>query len=171
MDDQEQSRSTGTASRPPWLRLVALLVAAWVVFTTTHELGHLVGGWCSGGTLVAAQLWPWQLPHSLFAPDPHPLVTLWGGPLLGVMLPVTAAAILRLPAAWFIASACVLGNGLYLATAWVAGDRYLDTPRLLEQGAWPGTLVLYCGLTIGWGYWKFRQACIELWQGGRPQQF
>ena len=157
-----------TTSSRPWIRLSALLAASWVVMTFTHELGHLIGGWCSGGTLISADLWPWHLPHSLFAPDPHPLVTLWGGPLLGVAIPVLAAGRLRQPSGWLIASACVLANGLYLATAWLSGDRYLDTPRLLEQGASPRLIGLYCALTVGSGYWAFRNAVLQLFATGKP---
>ncbi|HBH53001.1 MAG TPA: hypothetical protein DDY91_14030 [Planctomycetaceae bacterium] len=151
-----------TSNRAPWFRLWALLVGAWFAMTSTHELGHLIGGWCGGGTLVSADLWPWHLPHSLFAPDPHPLLTLWGGPLLGVGIPVLTALVLRRPWVWFIAASCVLANGLYLATAWVAGDRYLDTPRLLEQGASPFTISLYCFATLGWGYWTLRKTLPQI---------
>ncbi len=79
----------------------------------------------------------WHLPYSFFEPDPHPLVTLWGGPILGVMIPVAIAFFIRTKWIWFIAYFCVLANGSYIATAWVSGDRFLDTPKMLEHGAHP----------------------------------
>ncbi|RMF40779.1 MAG: hypothetical protein D6753_10925 [Planctomycetota bacterium] len=61
-----------------------------MVMAFTHEIGHIVGGWCCGGTLKTADLIPWHLPYSIFDPDPKPLVTLWCGPILGIVVPPTA---------------------------------------------------------------------------------
>lgn len=142
------------------LRFAFLLAASWTTMAITHESGHILGGWFCGGTLQAADLWPWSLPHSLFAPDPHPLVTLWCGPLLGVLVPMGLASAIRREWGWFIAHFCVLANGVYLAAAWLSGDRYLDTPRLLEHGASPIAIGVYCLLTISRGYAGFRQSCL-----------
>lgn len=130
--------------------------------TFTHEMGHILGGWCCGATLRSFDLLPWHLPYSIFDPDPKPLVTLWSGPILGVVAPLSAALAIRRDWTWFVANFCVLANGAYLATAWISGDRYLDTPRLLEHGAHPITIGLYCALTISFGYLGFRRSCIRL---------
>lgn len=139
-----------------------LLIASWVVMTFTHESGHILCGWASGGTLRHAVLAPWTLPHSDFDPDPHPLITLWGGPILGAIVPLIAALILRRNWIWFIANFCLLANGAYLALAWISGERYLDTPRLLEHGTHPATVVLFCVVTIGFGYAGFRRQCFRV---------
>ena len=139
-----------------------LLIAAWCVMTLTHELGHVLCGWLGGGRLQRADLLPWHLPYSIFDPDPHPLVTLWGGPILGVLIPFAVATAMRRKLAWGIAHFCMLANGSYLATAWLTGDRYLDTARLLQNGAHPLSIALYCAVTIGFGYRGFRNYCIEL---------
>jgi uncharacterized membrane protein YoaK (UPF0700 family) len=141
-------------------RFVLLLVVSWVVMTFTHELGHIIGGTCCGGTLKSAELRPWRLPYSIFEPDPFPLVTLWAGLILGVLVPVGTAIALQREWMWFIANFCVLANGAYIATAWFAGDRFLDTPKLLEHGASPITIAAYCILTLGCGYVGFRRSCI-----------
>ncbi|MCA9081671.1 MAG: hypothetical protein KDA58_14000 [Planctomycetaceae bacterium] len=124
----------------------------------THELGHVLGGCCCGGKLQALDLRPWSLPYSLFAPDPHPLVTLWCGPLLGAVVPLGLALVIRRDWAWLIAHFCLLANGLYLALGAVSGDRYLDTTQLLEHGASPLAIAAYCIPTIAWGYWGLREA-------------
>lgn len=105
---------------------------------------------------------PWGLPYSRFDPDPKPLLTLWGGPVLGVVVPLMAAAVLRRGWAWFIAFFCLLANGLYLATAWVSGERNLDTARLLEQGVHPAAILVFCAVTITVGYVGFRRQCIRV---------
>jgi hypothetical protein len=129
--------------------------------TFTHEMGHIIGGTCCGGSLRSADLLPWHLPYSIFEPDPFPLVTLWAGLLIGVLVPVVFAMIFQRDWMWFIANFCVLANGAYIATAWFSGDRYLDTPKLLEHGASPITIAIYCLLTIGFGYVGFRRSCMS----------
>ncbi|GAA4460004.1 hypothetical protein [Novipirellula rosea] len=146
------------------IRFTLLLIASWVVMTTTHEVGHLIGGWLGGGTLQHAELRPWHLPHSHFAPDPHPLLTLWSGPFVGAVVPLLVAIAIGKPSVWFIANFCVLANGVYLAVAWFTGDPFLDTPRLLAAGASPLSIAIYCALTLGWGYPAFRGNCQALFR-------
>jgi hypothetical protein len=141
---------------------VALLTASWCVMTFVHESGHVVCGWCGGGQLQEADLAPWGLPYSRFEPDPHPLLTLWGGPVIGAMLPLVIAAIAKQRWLWFIAYFCLLANGGYLATAWISGERFLDTPRLLHHGAHPATIAAFCVVTISAGYYGFRKECTHL---------
>jgi hypothetical protein len=150
------------------LRLGTLLLASWCVMLMTHESGHILGGWWCGGTLVAADLWPWHLPYSVFNPDPKPLVTLWCGPVLGVAIPLGLALLVRQEWMWFVAHFSILANGVYLATAWIAGDSHLDTPKLLEHGANPLTIGAYCVVTIGFGYVGFRRSCIRAWSQPDP---
>ena len=88
------------------------------------------------------------------------LFTLWSGPIFGAMGPAAVGMIVRKKSMWFIANFCILANGMYIATAWLSGDQYLDTPKLLEHGAHPVSIVLYCLVTIGVGYVRFRRDCI-----------
>ncbi len=137
-----------------------MLVTCWVVMTFTHETGHMIGGWVGGATLTDFDIAPWRLPFSLHNPDPYPLLTLWAGPVLGVLVPVIVAILVRHRWTIFIADFCMLANGCYLMLAWFAGDRFLDTPRLLDSGASPIAIAVYCALTIGIGYFRFRQDCL-----------
>lgn len=128
----------------------------------THELGHVVAGLCCGGTLKQADILPWHLPFSIFDPDPYPLITLWSGPILGAFVPCLVAALVRHVWMWFVANFCLLANGAYLAAAWLTGDRFLDTARLLENGASSVSLAIYCIVTIGIGYVGFRRSCLAV---------
>ncbi len=128
--------------------------------TFTHEMGHIIGGTLCGGVLQSAELLPWRLPSSIFEPDPLPLVTLWSGLILGVLIPVSFALVIQRQWMWFIANFCILANGVYIATAWFSDARYLDTPKMLEHGASPSAIAVYCLLTIGFGYVGFRRSCI-----------
>ena len=139
-----------------------LLAVSWTVMTVCHEVGHLVGGWAGGATLIQADVVPWRLPYSLHQPDPFPLLTLWSGPLLGIAIPVAIAALIRQDWAWFIADFCLVANGAYLALAWVTSDRLLDTHRLLAAGASPLTIATFCLITIAVGYVRFRRDCVAM---------
>lgn len=152
------------------LLFTVLLIASWVMMTLTHELGHIIGGWLGGATLTDHDLAPWHLPYSTHSPDPIPLLTLWAGPMLGVLVPVVFALAVRRKWVWFIADFCVLANGAYLALAWASGDRLLDTPRLLEAGTPPFTIALYCSVAIGLGYVRFRRDCVHVLQTDTAQE-
>ncbi len=89
-------------------------------------------------------------------------MTLWAGLIIGVLAPVSIALILQRDWMWFIANFCVLANGAYIATAWFSGDRYLDTPKLLEHDASPIAVAVYCLMTIGFGYVGFRRSCVSV---------
>ncbi len=130
--------------------------------TTTHELGHIACGWLTGGELQDFDLAPWSLPHSLFAPDPFPLITLWGGPIIGVVAPLLVAFVTRWQAMWLVAYFCMLANGLYLIVSWIVGDRYLDGPRLIEEGTHPFWLILFSAVTILLGYTQLRRTVLQI---------
>lgn len=140
------------------VKLLLLLLIAWCVMTLTHELGHVTAGWAGGGQLVMAELRPWRLPYSLHQPDPHPLVTLWGGPILGVVLPTLMACAVRRNWVWLIAGFCLLANGTYLAVAWFSDDAQLDTQKLLHAGAAGWMIWGYSAVCIGAGYGMFRRS-------------
>lgn len=158
-----QARRIGLFTRA--LKSVLLLLASWCVMTFVHESGHILCGWACGGTLKTADLVSWHLPYSIFDPDPRPLVTLWGGPVLGAAIPLAVAILVRRDWMWFVANFCILANGVYLAAAWVSGDSYLDTPQLLEHGAQPAAIAVYCLVTIGFGYAGLRRQCVRAISG------
>jgi hypothetical protein len=145
-------------------RLVLILVTCWTAFALTHECGHLAGGWACGGKLVEAELRPWRLPHSFFSPDPRPLVTLWCGPLVGVLVPLVVGWVARRSTVWFVVWFCVLANGAYIATGWFTGDSELDTTKLLAAGAPVWSIAVYVVATVVPGYVGFRREWLREWK-------
>ena len=152
-----------------YVRFILLVIVSWVVMLTTHECGHILCGWCTGAVLQSYDLLPWHMPYSFFEPDPHPLITLWGGPILGVCIPVLVAFTLNRPSTWFVAYFCLLANGSYLALAWMVGDSFLDTTKLIQHGAWSVSLFAYCLVTILPGYFGFRNCCTRIFEKSKSQ--
>lgn len=97
-------------------------------------------------------------------------MTLWAGLIIGILAPVGVALIIQRDWMWFIANFCILANGAYIATAWFSGDRYLDTPKLLEHGASPIAIAVYCLATIGFGYVGFRRSCVSVLSPSRKPE-
>jgi hypothetical protein len=157
-----------SSARHRILRFMLLLVLAWSVMVMTHELGHIVSGCCLGATLVDFDIRPWGLPYNVFSSDPHPLLILWGGPVLGVLTPLAVAMFFRTPAIWFVADFCLLANGIYLAIAWIAGDSHLDTTRILKHGGSPVLVAMFCLISVGAGYFRFRRDVIAVFSDANP---
>ncbi|MBA3484280.1 MAG: M50 family metallopeptidase [Pirellulales bacterium] len=123
-----------------------------------HELGHVVAAWLSGGTVQRVILNPFTISRTDVSPNPHPLIVAWAGPLVGVGLPLIAAACSRpvLPAARrfldFFAGFCLIANGTYIGVGSLdavgdAGDMLrLGSPRWLLAAF--GIFSATCGLWI-----------------------
>lgn len=154
--------SKRTQGRRMVAKACLLLVVAWMTMLMTHELGHIFAGYASGATLVAHDLAPWRLPYCIHAPDPHPDITLWGGPILGVALPIGLACLWKRDEAALIGNFCLLANGCYIAVGFTTDDRWVDTPRMLEAGVPQIHLIAYCFATIPLGYLRFRSSMVGL---------
>src|SRR5437868_1031915 len=102
------------------LLVVSFLAFSWLGFMIVHECGHMIAGWASGASLSRVVLHPLQISWSAFAPNPHPQVVAWGGPLLGSLLPLGLLAFARtagFPGTYlfqFFSGFCLVANGIYL---------------------------------------------------------
>jgi hypothetical protein len=160
------SRRQPTTTR--WATLGLLLAWSWVVMTVTHELGHVVGGWAAGAELAVLEIRPWHLPHSLFARDPHPLVTLWAGPMVGCGVPLLVALVIRQGAVWFVAWFCLLANAVYLLLGTFSNDPELDSQKIIRSGMPSYVILLFAGMIGPVSYVGFRGRCARL-MGGDDQ--
>ncbi len=152
----------------PIATLILWLLWGWVVMTVSHEAGHVIAGAGGGARLVDWELRPWKLPHSLFANDGHRLTTLWAGPVLGCVVPLLVAAMVRRPACWFVAWFCVTANASYLLLGYFSGDPELDSTRMIRAGTPPIALLATVVVTLPLGYISFRKATVALMSGQTP---
>src|SRR2546423_121801 len=97
------------------LLILSTLAASWLVMQALHELGHVLGAWASGGRVARVGPPPLAILRPDLAHNPPPLVVVWAGPVLGVLLPLLLwAGGRRLPGAFvlrFFAGFCLIANG------------------------------------------------------------
>ena len=148
----------------------ALLIAwAWLTMTLVHELGHVVVGCACGAKLGSIEIRPWCLPYSFFSPNPMPLLTLWGGPIIGCTLPLLVAWLSKRPAVWFVAWFCIVANGLYLLTGCYSNDSELDSVKMVKAGMSTPLLIFVSAAMSVLGYVGFRSECQRVLQKDQPE--
>lgn len=139
------------------LTRVVFLYACWLAMLATHEAGHVLHAWISGGRVERVVLPLFGFSRTDLAENPWPLFVAWGGALWGCLLPagmwgVTVAIRPRL-SGWlqFFTGFCLIANGAYLAAGSMieAGD----TGDLLRHGAPLWTLIASGILGIIGGLW------------------
>jgi Peptidase M50B-like len=141
--------------------IASTLVASWLGMQDVHELGHVLGAWLSGGRVARVVLHPLTISRTDLADNPSPLVVVWAGPVLGVLLPVAAwvlVALLRPASAYllrFFTGFCLIANGAYLAGGSVEGIG--DCGEMLRHGSPVWLLWLFGGLTVPAGLWLWHR--------------
>lgn len=144
---------------------IVWLFWAWTVMALCHELGHVLVGVLEGAKLIVLEIRPWHLPHSIHAADRFPSLTLWGGPVLGSLVPLAVALVFRRPALWFVAWFCVVANSLYLLLGYFTGDPELDSTKMLRSGTPSFVLVGVASIGLLIGYLRFRVCCVDVLSG------
>jgi len=128
------------------------LVASWLGMQGVHELGHVIGAWVTGAQVNQVVLNPLTISRTDIGHNPHPLLVVWAGPLLGVLLPVFAWAIAvasHRPLAYllrFFAGFCLIANGAYIGGGSLSGAG--DCGEMLRHGA------------VIWPLWLFGAVCV-----------
>ncbi len=132
------------------LLILSTLAASWLAMQALHELGHVLGAWASGGRVARVVLYPLTISRTDLAHNPHPLVVVWAGPVLGVLLPLLLwAAARRMPGAFvlrFFAGFCLIANGAYIAGG--SFDAIGDCGEMLRHGSPRWALWCFGGLTV-----------------------
>ena len=139
--------------------LAATLVACWLGMQAVHEWGHVIGAQLTGAVVENVVLHPLTISRTDVADNRQPLVVVWLGPLLGVLLPLTLwglAAAAGLKEAFllrFFAGFCLIANGLYLGVGSIDGVG--DCGDLLRHGSPIGMLWLFGVVTtpLGFALW------------------
>jgi hypothetical protein len=142
--------------------LFALLIfASWMLMQVVHESGHILGAWLSGGTVTEVVLNPLTISRTDVRPNPHPLIVVWAGPIVGVVLPIAiwiAARLIRFRYAnltQFFAGFCLIANGAYIGIG--SFGRVGDCGEMLRNGSPIWLLWVFGAVTLAAG--------LYLWHG------
>lgn len=138
------------------LLIGCLIPSSWLAFMGVHEFGHVVAASLSGGSVSKVVVHPLAISRTDVNPNPHPAMVVWGGPLLGVLLPLLLWGVLwafRLPGdflARFFAGFCLIANGAYIgAGAW---EGIGDAGVMLQTGSPLWVLWIFGAASIAFGF-------------------
>jgi hypothetical protein len=140
------------------------LLGSWLGMQAAHELGHVLGAVLTGGEVATVVLYPLTISHTELIDNPHPLIVVWAGPLVGVLLPIIlwgVLAVMRTPGAFvarFFAGFCLIANGAYIGVGSFLGTG--DCGEMLRQGSNVWVLRLFGAVAVPLGFW--------LWNGIGP---
>jgi len=104
-----------------------------------HECGHVLGAVTSGGTVERVILHPLTISRTDVSPNPHPLIVVWAGPFVGVLLPLALLVVFRagrIPLTYlvqFFAGFCLIANGAYIGVGSFA--RIGDAGDMVRHGS------------------------------------
>jgi hypothetical protein len=141
--------------------IVSTLLASWLGMQAVHEAGHVLGALATGGRVAKVVLHPLTISRTDLSHNPSPLVVVWAGPVVGVVVPLIgwgAAAALRMPGAFvlrFFAGFCLLANGAYIAFG--SFDRVGDCGEMLRHGSPLWSLWLFGAVTMPAGLWLWHR--------------
>jgi hypothetical protein len=113
-------RSTNMGRIYQLILIASTLCLCWLGMLIVHELGHVLLAWASGETIHGVVLHPLAISRTDTSHEKHPLRVIWGGPVLGTLVPLGAwllAQRLRLGIGYlvrFFAGFCLVANGAYV---------------------------------------------------------
>jgi hypothetical protein len=126
-----------------------------------HELGHVCGAWLTGGRVERVVLHPLTISRTDVTENPSPLIVVWAGPIVGVVVPLLtglAATKARLTDAFvlrFFAGFCLVANGLYIGAG--SFGQIGDCGEMLRHGSAIWQLWLFGIVTVPVG--------MRVWHG------
>lgn len=146
--------------------IAALAPASWLSFLWSHEFGHVLGAWFTGGEVQRVFLHPLVFSRTDVSPNPSPFLVAWAGAGFGPLIAAFAlSTLLLVPRVGFALYRSVLGfsfiaNGSYIGLGVI--QPVGDTNDILDLGGPRWTLGFYGILALGIGF--------VLWGGLRPDK-
>ena len=104
--DRGRTNSGGDRAERSWrnlmhrrLQQLALIASTlgfcWLGTQIVHELGHVLAAWVGGETVERVVLHPLVISRTDVSRDRHPLLVVWGGPVVGSLVPLGMLAVAR----------------------------------------------------------------------------
>ena len=137
--------------------IVSFLGFSWLAMQAVHELGHVLGARLSGAEVRRVALHPCIISRTDLGHNPHPLLVVWSGPIVGSVLPLLALLAVkscRSPGVYlfrFFSGFCLMANGLYIAFGPSQGGA--DAGVMMLHGSARWVMVLFGLLTSPLWLW------------------
>src|SRR5687767_9742731 len=135
----------------------SILWVAWLTMMLVHEGGHVLGALATGGKVQRMVWHPAVISRTDVRPNPHPLIEVWAGPVLGSAIPLViagAASFTRLRIAylfWVIAGFSSIANGAYIG---IGAIRPIgDAEELIAHGTPRWAMAAFGLLAVSSGLW------------------
>ena len=142
-----------------------ILVASWYGMMFVHESGHCLAAWMSGAVVDRVDIPLLGFSKTEVSSADHPLLVVWGGPVLGVVAPLSILPFARKhfrDAILFFVGFCAVANGAYIGFG--ATLRVGDCQELRLHGAavWQLWLFGLTSLLLGFYLWH-RLGPLKRW--------
>lgn len=137
--------------------VVTTLIGSWYAMMIVHEFGHVLGAWATGGRVERVVLEFFAFSRTDVSPNPHPLIVVWAGPLIGVLLPLLAwranrgVRRTRDLVVRFWAGFCPIANGAYIGGG--SFGHVGDAEEMLMLGSPKWTLLAFGIVAVLGGMW------------------
>ncbi len=141
--------------------ITTFIPLCWFAMMGVHELGHMLAGWATGGEVQKVVLHPLAISRTDIEPNPHPLVVVWAGPVIGIAIPLCAWSVFsfaKMPGEYLVrfwAGFCLIANGSYIGVG--SFDRIGDAGEMLKYGDSAWTLWLFGTLTVPCGFFLWHR--------------
>lgn len=155
------------------LLVVSLLWLSWLAMMLAHETGHVIGAVGSGGTVRRVVWHPAVISRTDVQPNPHPLIEVWAGPVIGCIVPLVLAGLasaMRLRIGyliWVVAGFCLIANGAYIGVGTI--DPVGDGQELIAHGAPRWSLGMFGVVAVLLGFFIWDRVSPRLGFGRRRQ--
>jgi hypothetical protein len=147
---------------PQILLIVSFIGFSWLAMQVVHEVGHVLLAHLTGAEVTKVALHPLILSRTDVAENPHPLAVVWGGPLVGSLLPLllfALAAAFRWSGVYllrFFAGFCLIANGVYIGIGHLLADG-ADPSVMMENGSPRYLLVLFGAVAFPLGLYLWHR--------------
>jgi hypothetical protein len=151
---------------PQIVLIVTFIGFSWLAMQVVHEAGHVLLARITGGEVTKVALHPLIVSRTDLGENPHPLAVVWGGPLVGSLLPVllfVLATAFRLWGAYllrFFAGFCLAANGVYIGIGHFLAEG-ADPWVMMENGSPKWLLVLFGVVAFPAGLYLWHQQGVH----------
>lgn len=143
------------------LLIGTFLSLCWFSMMAVHELGHVVGAIATGGRVERVVLHPLTISRTDVSPNPSPMLVVWAGPIIGVVLPLgllLAARVGRFKWTYliqFFAGFCLIANAAYIGVG--SFGRIGNAGDMLRHESPIWSLWLFGGVSFPFGLYLWNR--------------